>query len=435
MKRGNGTIEQLPSGKWRARKKDPTTNRYVSLGTFDTEQEAELALARPIPKPGAITLVEYGDRYLLRRRDEVTDWKNDEGRWRSYIEPAPIGSVALRLLRRRHVKDWLGWLSSKKLAAQTKRNALNLLRGALNAALDDELLEVNPAREVKIPRKAIHEDSEQKWDILYPDEQLALLNAVPVEEWHMIAFALGTGMRPSEMWRLLLADVNLDEREALIRKSKTGRPRRVALFGVSVDAAREAIDRQRRGCTFAFPSPRHNRQRTREAPVGWHRWVKAAGIERRIRFYDLRHTCATSLLAGWWGRKWTLDEVAQLLGHASTTTTERYAHRLNEVLKRAAEGTGFHGDLTESRNSRASFEIRTRDLRFTNPHTVSGFSGLAVADFHERSTAAHNRLAFVLLEGTRLAYRGNDRLAKARVVELLREGYELIQGGMARRAG
>ncbi len=423
-----GTVEPLPSGRFRARKKDPSTNRYVALGTFDTETEAELALERPIPKRGGVTLVEFGDRFLLRRRADVTDWKNDEGRWKLYIEGSPLAEIPIVDVRRRHVKDWLRGLSDKKLAAQTKRNALNLLRAAFTSALDEEIIENNPAREVKLSRKDVHEDADEKWEILYPDEQLALLNAVPVEEWHAIGFALGTGMRPGEMWRLELADLNLDEREALIRKSKTSRSRRVALFGVALDAAREAVERQRRGCPFAFPSPRDNAKRLRPCPIGWHRWVKAAGITRRIRFYDLRHTCATSLLAGWWGRKWTLDEIAQLLGHSSTKTTERYAHRLNEILKRAAAGTGFHGELTESRNSRASFEIRTRDLRFTNPRTVPGFSGLAVADFHERSTARHSRLAYVILEGTRLSYRADDRLAKARVEELLTEGALLVQG-------
>ncbi len=441
MSKRNGTLEQLPSGKWRARKKN-ASGRYVSLGTFDTEQEARLALERPLPQPGAITLLDFGDRYLMRRRDRVSDWKNDEGRWRLYVEPAAIAAVPLVELKRRHVKDWLGELGRKGLAAQTQRNALNILRGALWEALEDELITENPARDVRLPRKARDEDADQKWDVLYPDEQLALLNAVPVEEWHTIAFALGTGVRPSEQWMLELAGINLDERECLVRKGspekgpKSGKIRRVPLFGVALDAAREATDRQRRGCPWAFPAPRTNERRALKShPSGWHDWLRAAGITRRIRFYDLRHTCATSLLAGWWGRKWTLDELAQLLGHGSVKQTERYAHRLNEVLRRAAAGTGFHGTLSESANTRASFEIRTRDLRFTNPRTVSGFSGLAVADFHERSTRRDSRLAFVMLEATRLAYRGNDRLAKARVVELLREGADIVQGEEPRRVG
>jgi len=52
-------------------------------------------------------------------------------------------------------------------------------------------------------------------------------------------------------------------------------------------------------------------------------WLRAAGIERRVRWHDLRHTCASSLVAGWWGRQWSLEEVREMLGHSSVLVTER----------------------------------------------------------------------------------------------------------------
>jgi integrase len=57
-----------------------------------------------------------------------------------------------------------------------------------------------------------------------------------------------------------------------------------------------------------------------------------AGITRRVRFHDLRHTCASSLVAGWWGRAWRLEEVKAILGHGSVTMTERYAHLAQSVV-------------------------------------------------------------------------------------------------------
>lgn len=120
-----------------------------------------------------------------------------------------------------------------------------------------------------------------------------------------------------------------------------------------------------------------------------------------------------------------------MLGHSSIKVTERYAHKLDDTLRLAAEGTGFHAELSESRNSRADFEIRTRDLRFTNPRNIEGFSGLALEEFHRRIHAPAHEQAANFREATRLAYRmGRDPLARARVREVLEIETRRIGGGL-----
>lgn len=424
-----GTTERLPSGRWRARKKNPATGRYLPLGTFETEEEALLALTRPLPIKGGLTLSEFGVSFLLKRRAKVSDWANDEGRWKLYMDGAQLGLMPLREIKRRHVLEWRDWLAGNGLAHQTRKNALSLLRVSLGEALDRELVTENAASTVRVGRRKDALETEA-WTILYPEEQLALLGAVPADEWHTVAFALGCGPRNSEQWRLDLVDIEMTRREVTFRKTKNGRIRTLPLFGIALEAAREAVDRQKRKCPLAFPSPRTNAARWHDShPSGWARWLKAAGIKRPVRWYDLRHTCATSLLAGWWGRKWSLDEVGQMLGHSSTKVTERYAHFLAETLKKAGAGTGFHAETSNMRKYGADFEIRTRDLRFTNPRNLQGFSGLAAEEFHRRSTGTDSEQAANLLEATRLAYRmGHDRLAAARVRELLTVEAERIGG-------
>ncbi len=68
-------------------------------------------------------------------------------------------------------------------------------------------------------------------------------------------------------------------------------------------------------------------------------WKTVAGITRRVRFHDLRHTCASHLLMGTWGRSWSLDEVRAFIGHSSTATTARYAHLSADHLHKAASMT------------------------------------------------------------------------------------------------
>jgi hypothetical protein len=97
----------------------------------------------------------------------------------------------------------------------------------------------------------------------------------------------------------------------------------------------------RRG-EWVFPGRGGERRSHGTPPKQWHAWLRSAGITRRVRWHDLRHTCATSLLAGWWGRKWTLDEVCRFLGHSGIQVTERYARKLAETQRFAVDNTpGF----------------------------------------------------------------------------------------------
>lgn len=54
-----------------------------------------------------------------------------------------------------------------------------------------------------------------------------------------------------------------------------------------------------------------------------------------MRFHDFRHTFASHLVMGTWGRAWRVEEVQVLLGHTSITTTQRYAHLAPEGLARS----------------------------------------------------------------------------------------------------
>ena len=73
-------------------------------------------------------------------------------------------------------------------------------------------------------------------------------------------------------------------------------------------------------------------------------YLKRAGLtpDRRhdgmpIRWHDLRHTCASWMVSGWiGGRRWGLEEVQALLGHAEHKMTERSAHLAQSALEKAA---------------------------------------------------------------------------------------------------
>jgi integrase len=77
---------------------------------------------------------------------------------------------------------------------------------------------------------------------------------------------------------------------------------------------------------------------------GFREALVAVGITRPVRQHDLRHTCASSLIAGWWGTPWRLEEVREVLGHTSSRITERYAHLASAVVAdKAALTLGLQG--------------------------------------------------------------------------------------------
>lgn len=380
---GTGTIEQR-GGRFRVRVY--VGGKPKGLGTYSDRAEAESVLAgwRALQAAGAVetggtTLLKYGAKWLDRR--EIRGHRNsatDRSRWETHVARARFADWPLPNIGRRDVRQWVEELEvtraadkrgKRSLSSSTVRHCLNLLRTCLQSAVDDELLERNVASGLRVAKRV----DPDAWTYLLPDEQSALLTcpAIPRPERLIIAVALGTGLRQGELWNLELSDVHAGEDEpapfVFVRWGKKGKPpkngktRRVPLFGIALVAMREwlaglpAYTRSRRypggdnPHRLAFPTARGCRRGYGKPPRGWRAFLVAAGLvpERRhdrrsVRWHDLRHSCATSLLCGWWGGEpWTLDRVRDVLGHSSVTVTERYAHVApGELAARAAATPG-----------------------------------------------------------------------------------------------
>lgn len=382
---GQCSIEEHPkgSGRWRVRAR--RSGRLVVVGSGLSRPEAEETAAAYTELRNAevlregVTLSQFGLGFLSRREQRgIRGIAADRNRWKVYVDEMALGALPVSTLRRRDVIDWLDELGARGLAPQTRRNALNLLRVALHDAVDRELLSANPARDVRLPRRVDATAKEDLEGILTPEEQAALLATMPPELSPVVRFALLTGLRKSEQWWLRWEDLHLDEGYVLVRRSahgkptKGGRPRRVALL----EPARAILETLPRRSPWVFCGARGKRRGHGKDPHGWHAAVEAAGITHRVRWHDLRHTCATSLLAGWWGRKWSLEEVCKLLGHSSVQVTERYARKLDETVRLAVARTEFPSSSPflalvsadpQLKKAGAAYQTRTDDLRFTNP--------------------------------------------------------------------
>ena len=352
------------------------------LGTFGTEREAEGVIAAFIElmdaaplTPDIATLRTYGEGFLDRREHAgVRNIRNDRSRWARHVLAAPFADKPLEEIHRPEARDWVHKLVRKRatksrrtregiehsktgrtLSAQTVKHVLNVLRVALQEAMDDELVTTNPAAGIKVPSK---KRGAQTWTVLTQDEIGRIANCERIPESQRLIFevAIHTGLRAGELWGLRWEDVDLEgappgivvrcNREG---PTKNGKTRRVPLL----PRAAVALTRWRElssGRGLVWPAD-HGGCRAEGYDAGWadtktgsgtrDGFKTKAGITRRVCFHDMRHTCASHLLSGTWGRAWRPEEVSEYLGHSGIGVTQRYAHFATGALTQGVLDTGY----------------------------------------------------------------------------------------------
>ncbi|MEP6827393.1 MAG: tyrosine-type recombinase/integrase, partial [Aestuariivirga sp.] len=85
---------------------------------------------------------------------------------------------------------------------------------------------------------------------------------------------------------------------------------------------------------YVFPAFRGERY-YEGTPKVWKRIRSAAGLSD-VRLHDLRHSFASIAVSG--GA--SLPIIGALLGHAHSTTTQRYAHLSDDPLRAASDAVG-----------------------------------------------------------------------------------------------
>jgi integrase len=371
-------VQQLPSGRFRPR--ISVRGRLISLDTCDTAEEAvalrAAALAKlqdaPTPTTSASSLRSCEDAYFAsRERAGLRNVADDKTRWTRNIATAPFFDWPVKAIKARDVKEWVDAMSdrfvdpphapnrrggvttrrrgrgTKKLSRQSVVNAKNVLSGCMQWLVEKGVLQENPARGVRITREL---RTAEPWTYFEPEEQGRLLSCagIPEADRLLIAWLLLTGMRPGETASLRLVDAHLSGRPYVTVRfgkeglpPKNGRIRRVELGAEAVRVAERWLKLLPAFAPYnpkglMWPLPRGGRRDDKRLIRRWHEYLGLAGVHE-ARIYDLRHSCASSLAAGWWGRRWSLLEIMAALGHSSIAITTRYAHLGETALRTAAD--------------------------------------------------------------------------------------------------
>ncbi|EKK5432662.1 site-specific integrase [Enterobacter hormaechei] len=219
------------------------------------------------------------------------------------------------------------WIQSQKTTLKTIRNQLSFLRSALDEAVTDGVLQINPVSLVTASRyqsdKSVAESS-YVVDPLSPAEVDALLSAAGNKQCeNLFRFAIQTGLRSSELCALRWRDIDFLGKTAHVQnasvvgiikgtKTKAG-TRKVELS----EEAMAALTSQKMFTfmkdTIIFEDPKTNKPWGSADAIRKKAWVptlRKAGIRYRNP-YQTRHTFATRLIS----RGVNLFWLATQMGH------------------------------------------------------------------------------------------------------------------------
>ena len=363
---GEGSIYQRADGRWVGSVtigyEDGKQKRKSFYGKTRKEVKEKLTTAvadqqrgLPVAFDERLTLGTFLDEWLehsVKPSVRPSTYKSYSGLVRLHLKPV-LGHHRLTKLEPQHVQRFMNRKLKSGLSPRTVDYCRAVLRRALNQALRWGHVPRNVATLVDPPRAKRPEIQP-----LTPDEARALLDAVAGDRLEALyAVALAVGLRKGEALGLRWDDVDLEAGTLSVRKQlqrvdgklqlvdlKTDRSRRtITLPSISVDALRRHRVRQleerlvagRRWSdsglvfttTIGTPIDARNLSRW------FHEHRERAGI-RRVRFHDLRHTCATLLLVQGVHPRVVMD----ILGHSQISLTlDTYSHVIPSLQAEAAE--------------------------------------------------------------------------------------------------
>jgi len=306
-------------------------------------------------EPSKETLNDYLDRWLsvsaaprLRERT-LRDYRSLLAR---YVRPV-LGHKMLPAVMPLDIQDLYTSMLESGLSPRTVRYTHAVLSSALKQAVKWQLLPRNAAEYVDLPRQ-----KRTEMHAMSRDDVARFLAAAKDDRWSsLFLVAVTTGMRPGEYMGLQWKDINLDDgmihiSRSLVRNKsewrfdepKTAKSRRTVKLAPTVvkslraHRSKQAAERLRAGIRYqdydlvfatdtGQPLESRNLIKRHFKPV-----LKQAGLRETIRLYDLRHTCATLLLAAGEHPK----IVSEMLGHASIQLTlDTYSHVLPDMQQGA----------------------------------------------------------------------------------------------------
>ena len=368
---GEGNIRKRKDGRWEGRYTaglDPVSGKQVFknvLGKTQSEVKEKLKIALAenqkvdFTKTGKYTVTQWMNEWyenVAKIKVRASSHQTYRGYIDNHIAPN-IGKLPLEKLttmdlqkfyRKLMTKGRVERIESKDqpkgLSAKTVRNINQVISSAMDFAVAQRIISVNPCQAVALP-KVEHKEMQT-----IPAEQLQafLTEAKASGVYEMYYIELATGLRRGELLGLKWGDI--DWKNGVIKvKRQIARvdgkvieaPLKTKNSYRTVTISPQAVEvlKQQRAKTkdeFVFPSPNGGPISPDSVNNMLKRVLARAGISK-VRFHDLRHTFATVALQN----GVDIKTVSGMLGHFSAGfTLDTYAHVTTAAQKEAAQTIG-----------------------------------------------------------------------------------------------
>lgn len=152
--------------------------------------------------------------------------------------------------------------------------------------------------------------------------------AVSLRDRALLETAYATGMRLSEVTRILITDVDSGRMVIRVEQGK-GRKDRYLMLSPSLLTTLRVYWKTCRPKKYLFPGLGGDRPLSASsAQKGFNKARERSGIDKPVSFHSIRHSFATHLLDD--GAN--VRQIQALLGHRSLQTTQRYTHLAQDYL-------------------------------------------------------------------------------------------------------
>jgi tyrosine recombinase XerC len=284
---------------------------------------------------------EYINKYLSHIEHDknfssqtLRAYQNDLNQYRLFLMDegrSDLGDVNRLLLRK-----FLAFLKQQDYSKTTIARKMVSIRSLYKFLCREGILECNPVENIRTPkldRKLPEFMNVNDTEILL--NQPDLNSVLSIRDRAIMETLYSTGIRVSELVGIDSADI--DSLSGVIKVRGKGKKERIIPIGNhALKAIQLYLDRRGKKENQAlFLNKRGERLTERSVARMLEKYVKKAGMSKKISPHTFRHSFATHLL----DHGADLRSVQELLGHVNLSTTQIYTHITTERLKQVYNKT------------------------------------------------------------------------------------------------